>query len=124
MTLPMPKYRIYAGLGGGYGGATEFGVYDCATLEEAERIGYEEACQQFDSQAGCGMDGWDEFMDEATQSVSKEDYEDDESSYESALEDYANQVENEARESWIEYYAVLVGSDEDTDYEEETNETE
>lgn len=114
----MPKYRIFAGLGGGFGGATEFGIYDCATLEEAERIGYEEACEQFNSQEGCGMDGWDEFMDEAIQYVSQEDYEGDDSSYESALEQYAQQIENDARESWIDYRAVLVGSDEDTEIDE------
>lgn len=113
----MPKYRIFAGLAGGFGGATEQYVIDCENQEAADTIAYEEACQHFDSQAGCGMDGWEEFMNEARQCLSEEDFEDDED-YEAALESTANEIENEARESWIDYYAVLVGSDEDTEIED------
>lgn len=108
----MPKYRIFAGLGGGFGGVQQCEIAECTSLKEATDLAYREACDQFDSQEGCGMDGWNEFMDEAIQYVSEEDFEDDESAYESALEDYARQLENDARESWIEYYAEEVTDEE------------
>lgn len=113
----MPKYRIYAGLGGGFDGANYQYTEEFVDEDDANVAAYQEACQIYDSQSGCGIEGWDDFMEEAKQNISEENFE-DEQGYESALEDYANQVENEARENWIDYYVVLVGSEEDIEIDE------
>jgi len=107
----MQRYRIFAGLGGGFGGANYQYTEEFKSEDEANDAAYIEACQIYDSQEGCGIDGWNEFMDEARQGVSEEDFEDDEAGYESALEEYARQASDEARESWVDWSAELIGPD-------------
>lgn len=99
----MPLFKIYAGMGGGFGGATYQYTEEFDTKEQAMAAAYESACEFYDSQEGCGCDGYSEFIEEAIQNLDENDYE-DESDYGNALEEYANELSSEARESWIDYW--------------------
>lgn len=106
----MTKYRIYAGLNGGFGGA----VYECTeshkTLELAEASAYYYACQAYEMQEGSGLDSWDDFYSEAEGELSEEDFEDFEE-YNESVEANAIQAQNDDMESWIEYYVEEVKDD-------------
>ena len=45
----MPKFKIYAGLSGGFGGARYCGVYECADKDEAEINAREQAVEEYES---------------------------------------------------------------------------
>lgn len=61
----MPKFKIYAGLSGGFGGARFCGVYDCADEHEAEEIAREEAMSEYESYGGYhGLYTWDSMRQE------------------------------------------------------------
>lgn len=96
------KYDIFAGMGGGFGGAIYQGTEDFATEEQANKAAYEIACETFESYAGLrGVMGWEECMAEAEEDILEEDYENPEE-YGAALEGYADEIYNEERENWIE----------------------
>lgn len=99
----MPLFKIFAGMGGGFGGATYQGTEEFETEEQAMSAAYNLACDFYESQEGCGCDGYEEFITEATEQLDENDYE-DESDYGSALEEYANALSDDARESWIDYW--------------------
>lgn len=114
----MEKYRIFAGLAGGFGGAQYQYTEEFESEDEANDAAYVAACEIYDSQEGCGMDGWEDFLDEARLYIIESDFNDDDEEYEEALNEYASELSNEARERWIDYYVILVGSEEDTDPEQ------
>lgn len=61
----MPKFKIYAGLSGGFGGARFCGVYDCTDEHEAEEIAREEAMSEYESYGGYhGLYTWDSMRQE------------------------------------------------------------
>lgn len=61
----MPKFKIYAGLSGGFGGARFCGVYDCENEHEAEEIAREEAMSEYESYGGYhGLYTWDSMRQE------------------------------------------------------------
>lgn len=99
----MPLFKIFAGMSGGFGGAFYQYTDEFDTESQANEAAYQIACETYDSQEGCGIDGYQEFIDEATSYLDENDYE-DESEYGNALEEYANELSAEARESWIDYY--------------------
>lgn len=120
----MPLYKIFAGLGGGFGGATEQGIVHCTDMKEAEDIAYLDACDQFESQEGCGMDGWNDFIDQARSHLCADDFITEED-YENEVIAYATELEDEAREVWIDYWAEEVDEDDEDDlYEGDTDEDE
>lgn len=113
----MAKYKIYAGLDGGFGGATyqyttEEGYDEDAAMNEA----YYQACDIFESQIGSGMDGYEEWRTEAESNIDFDDLEEDE--IEDAINEYMTELEAEARENWIEYYVIQVDEDENEDDED------
>ena len=56
----MPKFKLYAGLGGGFGGAHYHGTYEFETQEEADRASYELAWEEYESYGGHhGLDDWE-----------------------------------------------------------------
>lgn len=94
----MKEYKLYAGLGGGFGGAEYQDTVECASLADAEMGAYELACEIYWSYSGMyGLPsysdieadpeayGLDEYSDEAAEEILQEDL-----------------------ESWIEYYAEEV----------------
>ena len=93
------SWKIFAGIGGGFGGANFIERYE-GTLEEAESLAYQKALEIYDSYDGSGgLRTIDEIM------------EDDDVEYEEAEEIY-----NEERESWLDYYVQEDnGEDEDED---------
>lgn len=99
----MPQFRLYAGLNGGFGGAYYQSTDEFKSEEEARARAYEIACDCFDAQEGAGIESWDDFREQARSNV---DFENDDQEY--TDEEYAQDLENEARESWIDYYVIEV----------------
>ena len=85
-------YKIYAGLGGGFGGANYITTEDNLTEDEAYQWAYEEACEIYESYStNVQARGISQIMEE-------------EDCDESDAEDYYN---NE-RENWLSYYIEKV----------------
>ena len=85
----MPRFKIYAGLGGGFGGALFQYEFDCIDSEYADEVAYEEACAQYEGYEGAeGIRSVDDIMEQ------------DDVTEEAALEAW-----NEERESWLDYRA-------------------
>lgn len=61
----MPKYKIFAGLGGGFGGQTEVGTFEFATEYDAEIFAEEQARDEYRQYAGSqGLRSIEEIMEE------------------------------------------------------------
>lgn len=61
----MPKFKIYAGLSGGFGGAQYHGTYEFTDAQEADRYAYKLALEEYESYAGChGLSSWDDVREE------------------------------------------------------------
>lgn len=100
------KYNIYAGLSGGFGGATYQGTEDFDNIDEATDVAYQLACEEYDAHAGnYGLRSWGDIAAEEDL-----DEEDDE------LE--IDEIYTEEREDWIEYYAVLTEEDDELEENE------
>jgi hypothetical protein len=100
------KYNIYAGLSGGFGGATYQGTEDFDNIDEATDVAYQIACEEYDAHAGSyGLRSWGDIAVEEDL-----DEEDDE------LE--IDEIYTEEREDWIEYYAVLTEEDDELEESE------
>ena len=94
-------YNIYAGLGGGFGGAQYEYTRDCKDKEEADTLAYEDAISIYESYEGSqGILSYDDCRD-----VSDSD--------EEAEEMYQEEIEN-----WIEYYTIPTDEDSETSKEE------
>lgn len=60
----MKQYKIFAGLGGGFGGAQECDILEFASIEAAEEYAYEVACETYDMYAGMhGLRSVDDIME-------------------------------------------------------------
>ena len=93
-------YNIYAGLGGGFGGANYIGTIDCESLEDAYALAREYAIEEYDSYSGIYDNPEDFGLDE---DWDEEDVDD---------------VLNEEINSWIDYWAVPEDEDENLDDED------
>lgn len=95
----MSKYKIFAGLGGGFGGAEYVETREFVTEKDANDYAYELACQDYEMYEG--MHGLPDFGD----------IEEDPEYYglmEDASSEEIEEVYIEARDGWIEYYVELV----------------
>lgn len=93
------KYNIYAGLGGGFGGATYQGTGDFSSRESAEEMAYQYAVEEYEMYEGShGIRSWTDIADEEGL-----DYEED--------EDEINEIYEYEKESWMEYYVRLTEED-------------
>jgi len=93
----MTQYAIYAGLGGGFGGARYQSTEECATQEAAEDIAFEMACETYESYVGLhGLRDISDIMDE-----------------EECDEDEANEIFRDERGCWLDYYAEVATGDEE-----------
>lgn len=100
------KYNIYAGLGGGFGGATYQGTGEFNDEESAAQCAYELAVEEYQSYEGLhGILDWND--------VAEQEGLDPETDSDSIDQAYVDEME-----SWIEYYAVLMEEDEEFDPEE------
>ena len=104
----MSKYKIFAGLGGGFNSVQEHCIEEFSSEEQAIDYAYDLACDEYDSYAGLhGLRDWSECREEAKGYSESDDY-DDPDQYENDVENYTNQIYNEDRESWIVYYVEKV----------------
>lgn len=109
----MPKFKIYSGLSGGFGGARFCGVYDCADEHEAEEIAREEAMQEYESYGGYhGLYTWDSMRQE----IADTEYGGDIEQVDPEDVDIAM---TEEVEGWLSYRIVPVGDDFPGDWTEE-----
>lgn len=100
----MPWFKIYAGLGGGFGGANYQGTYEFDTHEDAEQAAYEQAVKEYKSYEGnYGIMDWEECKEACI----------DEAGWDSD-DDSVDAYYQEEIESWIDYYVVPAeGSDDE-----------
>lgn len=106
----MPKYRIFAGLGGGFGGATQVDVRSFKNESDAIDFVYEAACEEYESYGGMhGLMSWEEAREEAETNI---DFTEDEGEYENELEIIMEKIYNESRETWLEYSVEEVTDEE------------
>ena len=105
----MPKFRIYSGLSGRFGGDQYQYTDEFANKELASDQAYQEACDEYDNMAGLhGLRSWEECQEEA-----EKDFGDITDDNYDALADLTEQIYNEERESWIEYRVEEVLEDDE-----------
>lgn len=92
----MPKYAIYAGLGGGFGGATFQEIIEVADQNKADEYAYELAVQEVGGYEG--MYGLDSF-----ESIQEENPDYGEEDIQEALQ--------EQTDSWADYAAIEIRDD-------------
>lgn len=95
----LQEYNIYAGLGGGFGGARYQFTTLCENIDDANDIAYQVACEDYDSYAGIhGIRSYDEIAEEEDLVLGEDD-------------ETIDEIYNDERESWVDYYAVLTSED-------------
>ena len=94
----MEKYNIYAGLSGGFGGASFITTEESKDENEAWKYAYECAVEEYESRVGYhGLRTVEDIIEE------------DEVDESEAIEIYQEEME-----SWIDYYAILTSEDKET----------
>lgn len=69
----MEKYKIGFGLGGGYGGISDFEIHECETQEDAMDIAYELAVEFYGMFEGMrGLLAWGDCQDELREEYGEE----------------------------------------------------
>lgn len=112
----MPKFKIYAGLSGGFGGAHYCGVEECADKEQAENYARQYAMEEYESYGGYhGLYTWDSMREE----IAEELYDGDISQVDPS--DVDDRMMEEV-EGWITYKIVPVPDDFPDDWSEEDDE--
>ena len=109
----MGKYRLYAGLSGGFGGLVYQGIVQCKSQEEAEWRAYDIAVEEYESYGGShGLLDWDACYEDLLEAEWIDPHSQSREEIERMVDDhYREQVE-----SWIVYKAVPVsGGDLDAD---------
>lgn len=102
----MAWYKIYAGLGGGFGGTHFQSTEEFPNEDEAYSYAYNIAVNEYKSYEGChGVLSWEDCQEDLNDSFPDMDFND---------EDVDNHYQEEI-ESWIEYYVVLANGPKDTD---------
>ena len=101
----MQKYEIYAGMGGGFGGAQLHGIYEFSSVQEAERYAYDLAFDEYQSYEGShGILSWDEVYEDCLASEWIEPGAQSETEIEGIVDDaYLELVEG-----WIEWRAIPI----------------
>lgn len=100
----MQKYKIFAGLAGGFGGAKYLETVSFATEEEANLYAWNEACEIYDRYAGLhGLIDWQDAYAEA-----ECEFGDIDDNNRDEFEHRADSIYNEYREPWLSYWVELV----------------
>ena len=110
-------YNIYAGLGGGFGGAEYKGTIDCKTFDDATQIAYELAIEEYESYAG--MKGLKSYDEVAIDYLIEENIIDNE---DESDEEYVTELYNDTVESWLDYFVIETSKDINTERLKEDNE--
>lgn len=101
-------YNIYAGLGGGFGGATYKCTMEFNSEDDASRYAYLEARDDYDSYGG--MHG---LFDPEDAWENPEDY-----GFDEMTEEAIEELYEEDLESWIDYYVIPTDEDDEIDESE------
>lgn len=109
----MPKFKLYAGLGGGFGGAQYHTTMECNTQREADHEARELAVEEYESYAGYHglLD-----VEEVRQDLADSYYEGDTSA---VPEEEVEEAYVEEMEGWLVYYAKEVTSDSEDEDDED-----
>lgn len=104
----MALYNIYAGLGGGFGGAQYVGTIEADSNDDAYEVARQYAIEDYESYEGYNGiadrgDIWDNFEDYGLE--------------EDATDEDVEDVYLEEVESWIDCYAIRMEDDTDFDGE-------
>lgn len=109
----MPKFKIYAGLSGGFGGAHFCEVYECGSRAEAEMYAREVAVEEYESYGGYhGLYTWDSMRQE----IADDEYDGDIEKVDP--EDVDMRLMEEV-ESWLTYKVIPVQDDFPFEWSEE-----
>jgi hypothetical protein len=109
----MPKFKIYAGLSGGFGGAHFCEIYECGSQAEAEAYAREQAVEEYESYGGYhGLYTWDSMRQE----IADNEYDGDIEQVNS--EDVDIRLMEEV-EGWLTYKIIPVQDDFPLDWSEE-----
>lgn len=97
----MAQFKVYAGLGGGFGGAKYIETVEVANEEEAANIAYEYAVEEYESYEGLhGLTSYGDIVDNPEKYGLDEDYCQD--------EEYLWEAYEEERSTWLDYYVKEV----------------
>ena len=92
----MAQYKVYAGLGGGFGGAKYIETVEAANEEEAADIAYEYAVEEYESYEGLhGLVSYGDVVDNPEEYGLDEDCQN---------EEYLWEAYEEERSTWLDYY--------------------
>lgn len=99
----MPFYKIYAGLGGGFGGADYRYTDGFRNRKDAEAAAYVEACDTYWMHEGSGIEDWNDFYTQGESEVDESDF-DSVEEWNEAIENWATEAQRDDMETWIEYW--------------------
>lgn len=103
----MPWFKIYAGMGGSFGGAQYHGTYEYADIDDALDDAYRIAEEEYQSYEGYhGIMSWQDCYEDLRDSF---DYEPDEADVDMH---YREEIE-----SWVSCYALPATGPDDKDEE-------
>ena len=103
----MAWYKIYAGLDGGFGGATYRGTYEFETEDDAWKEAYDLAWEEYESYAGLyGLLDWDGAYEDWIESFN-------EIPTDEQLHDHYTEI----AEGWMDYYVREAESEHDVEDE-------
>ena len=109
----MPKFKIYAGLSGGFGGAHFCEVYECGSQAEAETYAREVAIEEYESYGGYhGLYTWDSMRQE----IADDEYDGD---IEAVDPEDVDMRMMEEVEGWLTYKVIPVQDNFPFDWSEE-----
>ena len=99
----MERFHLYAGLGGGFGGARYNQTIEAEDIEEAYEYAHDLAVEEYQSYEGLhGIMSWGDCYEDAVESG----FIDKENMTETEIYEYVDGLYQEEIESWIEYYAI------------------
>ena len=107
----MAWFKLYAGLGGGFGGANYMGTYEYESIDEAQQDAYRMAEEEYQSYEGYhGLMNFEDCLEDLRDSGWVQDDMTD-----AEVEDmvYSHYLEN--LESWIDYYVLPATGPDDQD---------
>lgn len=97
----MAQYKVYAGLGGGFGGAKYIETVEAANEEEAADTAYEYAVEEYENYEGLhGLASYGDVVGNPEKYGLDEDY--------CQNEEYLWEAYEEERSTWLDYYVKEV----------------
>ena len=101
----MPKFELFAGLNGGFGGAVSHGIKEFRTKRDAEKEAYDLAWEEYESYGGNhGLLDWEGIYEDLLESEWIEPGAQSEAEIAAIVDEHYQ----EWVEGWIEYYVVEV----------------